>query len=346
MESSIDNKKAITRTLLEFRAKDTDNRINNALLREMIEKYVTVTRTLRESENRYRSVFAALGEGLVVQRKDGIIVAANKSAEKVLGLSEDELYGRTSIDPRWRAVHEDGTHFPGEEHPAMLTLTDGKPRYEVIMGVHKPNGELAWISINTQPMFQEEEQQPSAVVATFTDITLRIQWEKELRRVSVTDHLTQIFNRVKGTESLCVEIERAQRYEDPLSIVMFDIDHFKKVNDVHGHDVGDSVLVEVSKTIAKHLRSTDVFVRWGGEEFVIILPHTLIEDSLSLAERFRLEIESIKKEELPAITASFGVTAFIINDSSETIIKRADEALYKAKHDGRNRVAVQSGSVN
>lgn len=138
-----------------------------------------------ESETRYQSIIAALSEGIVMHDATGNIVANNKSAEIILGLTKDQLYGRTSIDQRWKAIHEDGTPFPGEEHPAMVTLATGKPLQNIIMGVHKPDGALSWISINSQPIFHPGQQSPYAVVASFSDITQRKKAEQELeeRRV-------------------------------------------------------------------------------------------------------------------------------------------------------------------
>ena len=126
---------------------------------------------LRESEERYRSVITAMTEGIVVHSRDGGIETSNQSAELILGLTTDRVHGRLSMDPLWRAIHEDGSDFPSEEHPAMVTLRTGRSQMGVVMGLRRPNGSLTWLSINTQPLFQFDETYPSAVVATFTDIT-------------------------------------------------------------------------------------------------------------------------------------------------------------------------------
>jgi PAS domain S-box-containing protein/putative nucleotidyltransferase with HDIG domain len=135
---------------------------------------------LQVSEERYRSMIAGLSEGIVLQSADGVIRACNVSAERILGLTADQMMGRTSLDPRWRAIHEDGSDFPGETHPAMLTLRTGQPQFNVIMGVHKPSGELTWISINTQPIIPAGETQPYTVVASFHDITASKRAQAEL----------------------------------------------------------------------------------------------------------------------------------------------------------------------
>jgi len=120
----------------------------------------------------------ALDEGIVVMGADGMIVNCNRSAERILGLSADQMAGRTTHDPRWQAIHEDGSPFPGETHPVSVSLRTGQPVHNVVMGVRKPSGELTWISINSQPLFQPGQSGPS-VVASFTDIT-------ELKRVEAT----------------------------------------------------------------------------------------------------------------------------------------------------------------
>jgi PAS domain S-box-containing protein len=136
---------------------------------------------LRASEERWRSVIAALGEGIVVHDAGGAIVACNASAERLLGLTVDQMVGRTSLDPRWRAIREDGSAFPGQEHPAMVTLRTGQPQREVVMGAHKPDGSLTWISINTQPMMEPGAAKPKAVVASFVDLTRWKEAEARLR---------------------------------------------------------------------------------------------------------------------------------------------------------------------
>ena len=136
---------------------------------------------LKASEARYRSVVTAMSEGIVIQQADQRIVACNPSAERILGLSHDQLMGLTSMDPRWRSIHRDGSPFPGETHPPVVTLTTGRPQSNVIMGVHRPDNSLVWISINTQPLMNAGESLPYAVVVSFIDITARQLAEDALR---------------------------------------------------------------------------------------------------------------------------------------------------------------------
>jgi serine/threonine-protein kinase len=139
---------------------------------------------LRESEELYRSVIASLQEGIVLVDGNGSIQACNASAEQILGLSADQLMGLRAVDPRWRAIHEDGSPFPGEAFPVMVTLRSGKPCSNVVMGVYKPSGELTWIAINSRPLTRPDEAVPYAVVASFEDITVRKQIEERLRQMA------------------------------------------------------------------------------------------------------------------------------------------------------------------
>lgn len=141
---------------------------DNARLRSR----VLLDEQLGSDAARYEVIVANLAEGIVLQRADGQILACNAAAERILGLSVDQIAGRTSLDPRWRAIHEDGSAFPGDTHPAMVSLRTGEPLRDVVMGVHKPDGSLTWISISSQPLFgPDNDGDPHAVVASFVDIT-------------------------------------------------------------------------------------------------------------------------------------------------------------------------------
>ena len=135
---------------------------------------------LTEREVLFRGVVATMAEGVALHGPSGQIVLTNPSAERILGLTFDQMIGRTAFDGRWRAMHEDGAPFPGELHPAMIALRTGKPQRNVVMGVHKPDGDLTWISINALPLMDRDQPQPYAVVATFHDISERKQAEARL----------------------------------------------------------------------------------------------------------------------------------------------------------------------
>jgi PAS domain S-box-containing protein len=170
------------------------------------EKQANELKALQDSETSYRSIVAVMDEGVVVQKEDATIVACNQTAERILGLTADQIMGRSSLDPRWRAIHEDGSPFPGETHPAVVTLQSGQSCHNVIMGVHKPNNTLTWISINAQPMFKEGATKPYGVVCTFTDITERkkVELMKNEFISTISHELRTPLTSIRGALSLLV----------------------------------------------------------------------------------------------------------------------------------------------
>lgn len=164
---------------------------------------------------------------------------------------------------------------------------------------------------------------------------------KGLEKDSIYDSMTRAFNRRYLFELMEKEISRAERGNRVFSLIMLDIDHFKNVNDTYGHGTGDTVLIEVSKLVLKTIRKYDAFARIGGEEFVCFLPNTEAENALALAERLRVLIEELEIEGKLKVTASFGVTQFKGDEKADTVLNRADEALYEAKNTGRNKCVLK-----
>ncbi len=165
---------------------------------------------------------------------------------------------------------------------------------------------------------------------------------KVIERLSVTDKLTQLYNRTKIDELFLLELGKARRYGNVLSVVLLDLDHFKEVNDTYGHQAGDLVLRNLAETLRRNVRESDHVGRWGGEEFVILAPSTDLEQARALAEKLRVAIAGHDFAEVGHKTASFGVATWRDGDDEDSMTKRADECLYMAKGEGRNRVvAVQ-----
>ena len=155
------------------------------------------------------------------------------------------------------------------------------------------------------------------------------------------DRLTSVYNRYMFEELVRKEISRARRYERPLSFVMTDVDYFKKINDTYGHKTGDAVLAGIAGTLKHSVRASDYVARWGGEEFVIILPDTTKAQACVLAETLRKTIEQIVFEKGITLTCSFGVTALREGDSVNSVFNRIDSALYRAKESERNNVQCE-----
>lgn len=152
------------------------------------------------------------------------------------------------------------------------------------------------------------------------------------------DYLTGIYNRLMFTELLEAELQRARRYCSDLSLIMFDLDHFKNVNDTHGHNMGDHVLKEVAQLASESIRAHDVLSRWGGEEFMVLIPKTDQSQAVILAEKLRRLFEAHDFSDGLQVTASFGVTQFRADEHTDSFTARADEAMYLAKQNGRNRI--------
>jgi diguanylate cyclase (GGDEF)-like protein/PAS domain S-box-containing protein len=183
------------------------------------------------------------------------------------------------------------------------------------------------------------------IIGIARDITERNKANEELKRLheilirqATSDPLTGISNRIKFNEVLGMEIARSKRFTLPLSLIMMDIDHFKVINDTYGHNAGDNVLREFASRVSKSIRKNDLFTRWGGEEFMVLVTNVTRSGTVIFAEKLRLEIEAFDFSPAGRITCSFGVAAFEKNDTIDSFIKKVDIALYRAKAAGRNRV--------
>jgi diguanylate cyclase (GGDEF)-like protein len=172
------------------------------------------------------------------------------------------------------------------------------------------------------------------------DITERKLLEDEVYRYATTDTLTGLYNRRTFGERLQQEMERASRHGAPLSLIMYDFDAFKAINDEFGHGVGDDVLQQSAALVSQNVRSADMVVRWGGEEFMILAPHTSLANAAVLAEKLRQAIEAQAFSSEFNVTASFGAAEYVSGEGENKLLKRVDDALYQAKTGGRNRVEV------
>jgi len=172
----------------------------------------------------------------------------------------------------------------------------------------------------------------------FTDVTELEKQREEITKKANHDMLTGLYNRSKFEEIFAYELSQVKRYGYELSLALADIDHFKLFNDRYGHLVGDEVLKLVGNTLVSCTRSTDTVARWGGEEFVMLLPQTAIDDAVVLLEKCRKKVEDLHYKEYGKITLSFGATSYKKGDTLKSMLQRADEALYEAKAQGRNQV--------
>ena len=299
---------------------------------------------LRAAEEQTRLILESAGEGIYGLDLDGRTTFVNPAAAEMLGYTTEELVGK----PMHALVHHsypDGTAYPRENCPMYAAFTDGKTHIVTDEVLWRKDGSSFPVEYTSTPTRKDGELVGAVIV--FRDITERKQVEDELQRLAATDPLTGLANRRHFIEVAEAETARARRYNNPLSVVIADVDHFKKVNDQFGHAVGDEALVQIAGLCLKAIRSSDVFARFGGEEFAAILPVTPMSKAELLADRLRQQIEKveIETEKGPvSLTLSFGVAQFTPKDGSiENTLNRADKALYAAKKAGRNRVMTANG---
>lgn len=466
---------------------------------------------LEHVEDRYRVLYENMNEGVIFQRADGAIISANSAAQRILGLTNDEFTSRTSLDSRWQSVHEDGSPFPGSEHPTMVALRTGLPVLDVTIGIYNPLEEaIRWMIMSAIPLFRNRDPEPYEAFVTLTDISelkrsrkdvertnelltglrdatshllahhriddadisaalhavavssdvdcayiyqnaeipagswqesegwfewcreggavsgppegderevtfsrwydrfsagdvvcLRVDelaseekaqfsarsvssvlavpvfsagrlwgclalesggeprnWDSDevetLRKAASTlgatiemssralhDSLTGLYNRRYLEEVLVQSHARAVREGSPLSVVVFDVDDFKSINDSRGHAAGDEVLREMSRHLLRHSRAEDTTARLGGDEFAVVMPSATAENAVKSIERWRKVVES--KSGAWGIgagmrfTVSAGVSSTATANTPEDLIEQADRAMLAAKRSGRNR---------
>lgn len=246
--------------------------------------------------------------------------------EKTLGWSEEELKSK----PYFELIHPDDIEQTSE---ALKKLELGEKILSFDNRYLKKDGNYNWLSWKSFP-----DTEDRLIYAIARDIQERKEMEQKLLLLSQTDSMLKIFNRAKLLSELNAEIKKFKRYNTNLSIIMFDIDHFKGINDTFGHDAGDNVLKKLAEIVKKEIRDTDIFARWGGEEFIILLPNTPVNGGAEFAERLRKKIEDTDFKNPETVTVSLGVTAFKTDDTEDSFLKRVDDGLYLAKKNGRNRV--------
>ena len=264
---------------------------------------------------------------------DGQSIYITPSCKDITGYPRELFYR----DPDFitSIVHPDDLEI-FQEHWRLHNVKATGPA-EVTFRIYHKNGEIRWIWHQCQAVFAADGAWLGRRT-TNRDVTALKQAEAELQRLSTTDPLTGAYNRRMFMDLLAGELQRADRYSEPCALMMFDIDHFKAVNDQYGHDAGDRVLQEIVRLSMETIRQADTLARWGGEEFMVLLPRTDGEMAYALGERLRQHIAGHVFVDGCQLTISIGVTGCCRDDSLDSLLKRVDEALYTAKKSGRNMV--------
>ena len=263
-------------------------------------------------------------------KTDSVILDVSSAFEKSSGYSKTELIGKKMNVVR----HPNEDKFLFKE--LWKTILKGETWSGEIQNKTK-DGEVYWLEQKIIPTFNENNK-----IESFVSLGIEITAKKKLEKMASIDALTGIYNRRMVDEFIKIEVEAHKRHSYGLSVIMIDIDHFKIVNDVYGHQVGDSVLAKTAKLITGSCRKSDISGRYGGEEFIIFCPQTTSESAFVLAEKIRKVIEAFEFEQVGQKTVSLGVATFDdeSNENVASLIKKADTALYQAKNGGRNKTVI------
>jgi diguanylate cyclase (GGDEF)-like protein/PAS domain S-box-containing protein len=225
-------------------------------------------RELRESEDRHRTLMEVLEEGVILEARDGAVLAANPSAGEILGVPVPALHGGTA-----RVVCDDGTDWLHDERPWVAALRTGVGVTRCTVGIDRPDGTRVWLSLSSRPLQRPDEPVPHAVVTSFTDVTEQRAVERHLRELALHDALTGLPNRVQLVSRIDRALRRIDRDGDNVAVLYLDLDGFKSVNDTHGHGAGDELLCQVGRRLVATVRPTDTVARVGGDEFVVVCDH-------------------------------------------------------------------------
>ena len=314
---------------------------------------------LHASMTRSEKIVATAFDAIIVIDERGMIQDFNPAAERIFGVTAPEIIGqsvnRLMTEPI-RSVHDgyiaayldrgtpriigkgrevEGLRSNGETFPMELAVTE--------MRVHGGRIFVGTIRDITRRKRDEaalrraNEELERQVLARTEELAKA---NDELQKLATTDALTRIMNRRQFDAELQRELERARRYGVPFALILFDVDHFKRVNDRFGHLSGDRVLADMAQLICAETRVNDIFARWGGEEFVLLVQDVDAGGALQIAEKLRALVAAHAFPHGHSVTSSFGVTAYAEGDDSVSIMQRVDQALYRAKEQGRNRTEL------
>jgi len=309
-------------------------KVHVAAIRDITERK-KVEKTLAKERKFLAKILDTTSTLIVVLDPQGAIIRYNDECERLTGISSDHVKGRYIWDI-FSVTEDISVHRLAIANAKDMPFINGyETRFVAVDGSEKT---VAW----NNSTFCEEGEADFCIISTGINVTDRKALEMELRKTASIDKLTALINRQALDKVISKEHGRAIRYKRPLSLIMFDIDHFKRINDTYGHLVGDSVLREVASLAQTHLRANDSLGRWGGEEFMVVLPEMSIDGARLAAEKLRCYLESYNFTGIKELTASFGVTEYGNTENIDKFIQRVDEALYAAKQQGRNRVVCKS----
>ena len=331
-------------------------------LAEQSLRIIETKKSLAESEEKYRTLVNNIHIGVFRNTPgQGRHIHANPAMAKIFGYDTLEAFmGHPVIDEYenpedrvrlFEAVKRDG--FAKDMELAMRKKEGTRIWCSCTATAHfDEQGEVEWIDGVVEDITERKKAEGN-LKKYHVELEMQVrertsalaEANERLRDLSEKDPLTMIYNRRKFFEFLDKEIVKAKRYARPLSLILLDLDHFKAVNDKHGHNVGDTVLKTTTTIVDSMIRKVDILARYGGEEFVVLTPETGMAEALTLANRMRFAVEQHSHPLVGRVTISVGVAEYFITDSVAAFIDKADRALYDAKNKGRNRVEAYNAPL-
>ena len=292
----------------------------------------------------YKQVLDSLYDGVYFVDCNRVITYWNKAAEALTGYSADEVMGRRCADNILNHVDPRGRQLCGTGCPLQATIDDGQPR-SVEVYLHHKDGHRAPVAVRAT-LLRDSGGRIVGAIEIFGDNGPKVaatERVKELESLAYLDPLTGLPNRRYAEVFLSARFNELRRYGWPFGVIFFDVDHFKQVNDVHGHEAGDHVLSMVAGTLGSNVRSFDLVSRWGGEEFLVVLGHVDGEHLTATAEKLRALVAQSSftlDSKRISVTLSGGASLARTADHPDTLVQRADRLMYLSKSAGRNRIST------
>ena len=274
---------------------------------------------------------------IIVEDNVPIGILTTKDVMRILRKSSDlSLPVKEYMSAPVQTIHEDSSikdaiNFMNKKHFKRIVIVDDDNK---LLGLVLQR-ELIALTYSRWAILMKEHQQE------LNEINMMLEKKNQkYEKMASTDALTGLYNRYKFTELFVSEYKTMTQRHNAMSLMLIDLDFFKSINDTFGHNVGDSVLIQVSNMLLRHLRNVDIIGRWGGEEFIVLLPTATLDNAETLAHKLREAIAEYEMEKDVYVTASFGITQIKEGDTLDLAVKRADDALYEAKRSGRNCVRI------
>ena len=290
-----------------------------------------------------RRILAALPEAVCCKDPEGRILFWNAAAERLTGYTHEEISRRPGSLDEARCTDWSGEPVREDDLPSVRCMTEDRPVTRNIF-LRRNDGRRIWVELRCAPV-RDETGAPAGCLIVLRDVTSTLaigEALRQARRAAEIDPLTGLANRRNLDRMLDIHLDVLAREGRPFSLVLADLDHFKSIKDAWGHAVGDRTLIAFADLLQSHSRAEDLVVRFGGEEFVVLLPDHPLDVAAKIAERLRAATPSAAPPEREgrALTASFGVAQAVPGESAADLVRRADAALYRAKSGGRDRVEV------